>query len=124
MRIVYFDRNVFADICELRRGLSQADVVKIQRAVTAGVITIPTSYTVIDETISLVRGSEEKYKQHIKTVLGLVDKDRIIKPHTQLLREDCESYAFRKPSTPRTTSLLPDRFRVDFEPRRSSHDRG
>src|SRR5216684_3631998 len=112
MRIVYFDRNVFDDICELRWGLSQADVAKIQQAVTTGVITIPTSYTVIEETIALIHRYEEKYKQHIQTVLDLVDKSRIIKPHTQLLREDCESYAFRKSCTPRTTKLLSAPFRA------------
>ena len=63
MTIVYFDRNVFADICELRRGLTVDNVAAIQRAVDGGSITIPASSVVIEETISLLLDSEETYRR-------------------------------------------------------------
>ena len=40
MRVVYFDRNVFATICELREGVTEADVLKLKRAVYEQRITI------------------------------------------------------------------------------------
>jgi hypothetical protein len=101
MNVIYFDRNVFDNICTLSCGVTKEDVAKIQRAVESGKITIPASYTVIEETVPIIRASEEKYEQHIQTVLNLVDKDRIIKPHNQLIREDCLSYAFGQPLSPR-----------------------
>src|SRR5947209_5835222 len=110
MKIVYFDRNVFDHICTLNCGVTEADVAKIRGAIDAGMITIPASYIVIEETVPIIRVSEEKYEQHIQTVLDLIDKGRIIKPHTQLIREDCESYAFGKPQTPRMTKT-PTNFR-------------
>jgi len=110
MTIVYLDRNVFDHICTLNCGVTKADVGKIQGAIDTGAITIPASYIVIEETVPIIRLSEEIYEQHIQSVLNLIDKDRIIKPHTQLIKEDCESYAFRKPQTPRMTRT-PDNFR-------------
>jgi hypothetical protein len=104
---------VFADICELRRGLTEDDVTKIQGAVDSGAITIPGSYILIEETISLLSDSEESeagYRQHIKTVLSLIDADRIIKQHNELTREDCRSYAFGESRTDRTRAL-PAEFR-------------
>jgi hypothetical protein len=78
MSVIYFDRNVFDHICTLNCGVTESDVAKIQRAVDSGVITIPASYTVIEETVPLVRVSEEAYEQHIQTVLRLIDKNIII----------------------------------------------
>lgn len=90
--------------------MTEGNVAKIQSAVDSGVITIPASYTVIEETVPLIRVSEEKYEQHIQTVLRLIDKDKIIKPHNHLLKEDCLSYAFRESQSPRTTKI-PENFR-------------
>jgi hypothetical protein len=110
MNVVYFDRNVFDHICTLNCGVTEGDVAKIQGAVDSGVITIPASYTVIEETVPLIRVSEEKYEQHIQTVLRLIDKDKIIRPHNHLLKEDCLSYAFGESQSPRTTKI-PENFR-------------
>jgi len=111
--LVYLDRNVFADICELRRGLTADDVTRIQKAVDSGAITIAGSYILIEETISLLRDSEKSeagYRQHIKTLLSLIDTERIIKQHHELTRDDCLSYAYGNPKTERT-SALPAEFR-------------
>ena len=105
MKVVYFDRNVFAHICDLNCGINESDVAKIQRAVDSGAIIIPASYTVIEETVPLIHSSEEKYERHIQTVLNLIDKDRIIKPHQHLLRDDCLSYAYGESKTERTTGI-------------------
>jgi len=110
MSLIYFDRNVFDHICTLNCGVTEGDVAKVQSAVDSGAITIPASYTVIEETVPLIRVSEEKYEQHIQTVLRLIDKHRIIKPHNQLFKEDCLSYAFKEPQGPRMTQI-PESFR-------------
>jgi len=110
MKVVYFDRNVFDHICTLNCGVTEAGIAKIQGAIDAGMISIPASYIVIEETVPILRVSEDTYEQHIQTVLNLINKDRIIKPHTQIIREDCESYALGKPLTARTTKT-PDNFR-------------
>lgn len=110
MNVIYFDRNVFDNICTLSCGVTKEDVATIRRAVESGKIMIPASYTVIEETVPIIRASEERYEQHIQTVLSLVDKDRIIKPHNQLIREDCLSYALGQPLTPRTEAT-PTHFR-------------
>lgn len=98
MDTVYFDRNVFADICEKRRGLTEDDVSLIHWAVKSGNIRIPASTTLIEETIGVLRESDEKYDQHIKTVFGLIDEEVMVKPVNELLRDDCYSYAQCLPS--------------------------
>jgi hypothetical protein len=97
MLTVYFDRNVFADICELRNGLTIEEVKRIQGAVDSGSITIPTSITLLEETVRILQSSEEEYDQHIKTVFGLVNKRWMVKPPNELLIEDCASYAEQQP---------------------------
>jgi hypothetical protein len=97
MSIVYFDRNVFADICDLRRGLIESDVAKIKQAVESKAIVIPASITLFEETLGVLHESCEKYDQHIKVVLNLVDKERMVKPPNQLLKDDCYSYAQKTP---------------------------
>jgi hypothetical protein len=102
MVTVYFDRNVFADICELRNGLTERDVLKLTRAVESGVINIPASATIFEETVSILRESETKYDQHIKTVLNLVDKRRMVKETKDLLLDDCYYFTVGLPDKVRT----------------------
>jgi hypothetical protein len=90
---VYFDRNVFSDIGELRRGLTREDVAVIEQAVQSKSVIIPASITLFEETIRVLRESDEKYDQHIRTVFGLIHKEEMVKPPNQLLRDDCYSYA-------------------------------
>lgn len=89
----YFNRNVFSDICELRRGLTHEDVAVIEKAVQSKSVLIPASITLFEETIRVLRESDEKYDQHIKTVFSLIHKAEMVKPPNQLLRDDCYSYA-------------------------------
>jgi hypothetical protein len=110
MSVIYFDRNVFDHLCTLNCGVTEGDVANIQRAVDSGAITIPASYTVVEETVPLIRLSEKKYEQHIQTVLKLIEKKKIIKPHNDLVREDCLAYAFIQAQSPRTTEI-PENFR-------------
>lgn len=97
MTIVYFDRNVFADICELRRGLTGADVAKLEQAVSSGSIMIPISITLIEETLKILRSSEDSYSQHMETLLRFVDPAVMVKHHSILILEDCWSYAMNQP---------------------------
>src|SRR6185369_3727046 len=97
MVTVYFDRNVFADICELRRGLTESDIDIIERAVESELIIIPASITLIEETIGVLGESDERYSEHIKSVFGLVNKEAMVKPPNELLKDDCFSYAQGKP---------------------------
>jgi len=106
---VYFDRNVFADIYGLRRGLTESDVMKLQNAVDTGAIVIPASYTVIEETVSLLRDrGEEEYKAQMRSVLNLIDKTRMVKAHHELIRDDLLSFAYQR-SFVRTTAV-PENF--------------
>lgn len=106
MLTVYFDRNVFADICELRNGLVTEDVRRIKDAVDSGSITIPASITLMEETIKVLRSSAEEYDQHLKTVFDLVNRRWMVKPPNELLIEDCASYAERQPY--RRLTSVPD----------------
>ncbi len=95
--IAYFDRNAFGDICELRRGLTESDVEVIRQAVERRSVLIPASITLFEETIRVLQESDEKYDQHMKTVFNLIHKDEMVKPPSQLLKDDCCSYAEQSP---------------------------
>lgn len=94
---VYFDRNVFGDICELRRGVTSEDVGVIEHSVQSGAVMIPASITLFEETIRILQESDGKYDKHIKTVFSLIQSAEMVKPPNQLLRDDCQSYAERSP---------------------------
>lgn len=96
MLTIYFDRNVFADICELRNGLTEEDVRKIEDAVRSGSVNIPISGTLLEETLQTLESSEDAYKKHLKVVLNLINTQFMVKEPNQLLKDDCFSYAFGK----------------------------
>lgn len=107
MQRVYFDRNVFADICELRNGLTNENVKKIQRAVDTSSISISASFTLFEETLQVLRQSEASYDQQIKTVLSLIDKRRMIKQPKDILKDDCHTYAISNSQYERTFDVPP-----------------
>lgn len=96
MKVVYFDRNVFADICELRNGLTVEDVAKLRGSVNSGTIRIPASFTLIEETVQALKFPQANYDQQIKTVLGLVDKEFMIKQPKDVLLDDSYTFARRQ----------------------------
>lgn len=102
MLTVYFDRNAFADICELRNGLTNRDVLKIKSAVVSGSVIIPASATIFVETIRVLKESPTEYHKQIRTVLSLVDKHRMVKHPEVLLRDDCYRFAEGMTETSRT----------------------
>ena len=97
MITVYFDRNVFADICELRNNLTNDDVEIIKQAIDSGKISIPMSSALLAETAAVLQESSVKFKQHINTFFSLIDKKRIVKQPDDLLRDDCVSFAYLAP---------------------------
>src|SRR5947208_208801 len=91
---VYFDRNVFADICELRNDITEADVKSIESAVRSRKIIIPGSLPLFEETIAILKGyPEQHYTAHLEIVLGLISRSKMVKPVAFLLDEACYNYA-------------------------------
>ena len=97
MKIVYFDRNVFADICELRRGISEKDVSIISQAVKSKSIIIPVSLTLLEETVTILKQSDENYVRHIQSLLKLIDQTKMVKDWSELLTNACLSFITNTP---------------------------
>lgn len=101
--IVYFDRNVFADLCELRRDFTKTDLELVQRAVDRKVIIIPLSSTLLDETVKVYENNPNDYERHMRIVSGLIDRSLTLLPQFEILDNDCFSYAsglpYRTPFT-------------------------
>jgi hypothetical protein len=106
MKTVYFDRNVFADICDRRNGITTEDINLIKKAVEKRLISIPTSLAILGETAVIAARSVELFLKHLRTIEELVDKNYIVKDAQDILLEDCLSYASRMP----TRSILPVSF--------------
>ena len=122
MQDVYFDRNVFADICEPhRRDISPDAVNKIRCARTDGRIRILSSYILFDETIKTMLRSGHEYDRQVKTLLSLIDQGRVIKHHDKLLMDDLTSYAFRCPAYVRTEEM-PLGFKRVLDPKKNHDD--
>lgn len=114
MNKVYFDRNVFSALTELEGSLTEADLEKIQRSVEIGRIMILGSAPLLEETITTLGRSDEMYAKHISTVLGMIDKRRMIKPAQDLLLKDCYDYAVGLAQNDRTVPV-PHRLRELLE---------
>lgn len=105
MITVYFDRNVFADICEFRNNVTQKEIDVLQEAVKAKQISIPLSSALLAETTVMLQKSNSEFLKHIKTVFSLISRNRMVKRNDDLLRDDCISFAYLAPFQ-RTVPLL------------------
>jgi len=94
---VYFDRNIFGDIKQLKNATKSADSITVlQNAVSDRRITILLSATVLEETLPTLNYSPNTLKQELEVIFSLVEKRRMIKPPATLLREAVQSYAYSR----------------------------
>ncbi len=97
MPIVYFDRNVFAEICDFRNDFTQNDFDIIKKAVDSKQILIPLSSALLAETSAILQKSGKDFLKHLRTVFSIISKERMIKRNDDLLRDDCMSFAHLSP---------------------------
>lgn len=97
MTTVYFDRNIYAAICEIRSNLTQKDIEVIKKAVYTKQIEILLSSALLAETTVILQKSGKEFLKHIKTVFSLVSSEKMAKRNDDLLRDDCVSFAYLAP---------------------------
>lgn len=97
MTTIYFDRNVFAEICEFRNNFTQDDFDIIKKAVDSKHISIPLSSALLAETTAILQKSNDEFLKHLKTVFSLISRERMVKQTDILLRDDCVSFAHLTP---------------------------
>jgi len=90
---VYFDRNVFSALTELRDGVTNDDVAAIKKAIASGAVRILSSFPLFEETLTIFGKSAEMFTRHMGLVLDLVDHSRMVKPFDLLVQKDCYDYA-------------------------------
>ncbi|HZS48596.1 MAG TPA: hypothetical protein VFC63_26230 [Blastocatellia bacterium] len=96
----------------MRNGITASDISRLKHAVNSKSVYIPASVTLFEETISILRESEDRYDQHINVVLDLIDKRKMVKPYNDLLRDECYNYAAGQPPTIKTIKTPPNLLKI------------
>ena len=91
---IYFDRNVWGKLREMRDERGDADPMpRLQAAVADRKFEVVFSTTVLEETMALVNHSADIFVKELQLIFTLVKRNRVIKPADTLLREAVQSYA-------------------------------
>jgi hypothetical protein len=100
----YFDRNVFQDLYEQRRGISAADVARLRSAIRHREVDVIIGITVLEETLAMWASNPRRALAEIQAILNLVGqlrkakRARVVKEAGDLLNDDIRAYAAGKPS--------------------------
>ncbi len=100
----YFDRNVFQDLYEQRRGISAADVVRLRSAIRHSEVDVTISITVLEETLAMWGTNPRRALAEVRATLDVVGqlrsakRARVVKEAGDLLNDDIRAYAAGKPS--------------------------
>lgn len=93
----YFDRNVFQDLYERRRGISTDNVERLRSAIRHGEVSVAVSMTTLEETLIMWPSRQQRAQAEFQFILDLVRLKtkgaRIVKEAGDLLRDDINAYA-------------------------------
>lgn len=95
----YFDRNVFADLSQERRGFSRDDVQRLRSAIRHGELSIAVSCTTLEETLAMWASNPIAALKEFQFVMGLAGqlksfrRTRLVREAGDLLNTDIRAYA-------------------------------
>jgi hypothetical protein len=98
-KIVYLDRNIFADLYRHRGDVSAQDVERLRTLVEANDVLIPLSHTLVQETAELYRTNPEQAIQELRWLVSFTMERRvpaeakIVKYPRDLVDGDIKAYA-------------------------------
>src|SRR5262245_6522924 len=90
---IYFDTNVFSDICRKRNEVTVANELALRDAVTKGKISIVLSILNLEEKLCAFNNEPDLTLAELQFIQDLADWHKIVKPYHQLLADDIYSYA-------------------------------
>jgi hypothetical protein len=92
--LAYFDTNVFDSLVKKTDGITEEDESRLRAAVSSRRLTIVASHVNIRETLAALRYSPEIARAQFGLIESLVDWDRFVKFHSEILEDDIRHFAF------------------------------
>src|SRR5690349_14340375 len=93
MKEVYFDTNVYDLLDDLIQTKSFAPVDKLRRAVRSDHVRVYTNVIPIQETLGALKDKPAEGRRRLRLIRTLAKRKRMIRPHTEIIKNDIRSYA-------------------------------
>ena len=95
--IAYFDTNVF-DRLEQRRGVTDWDVYRIQRAVKHEQLAVILSFLNLEETLFMVESHPQRARARVDLILEICSRNLFARGQDEILNDEVRSYALGTPA--------------------------
>ncbi len=95
--IAYFDTNIF-DRLEQRRGVTDWDVYRLQRAVKHKQLAVILSFLNLEETLFVVESHPKKARARVNLILEICSRKLFARGQDEIMNDEVRSYAFGTPA--------------------------
>ena len=93
MKEVYFDTEIYAQICSRQSGIKDSDVAKLVRSVQSDKVRVYLSGAVLDETVSDPNTSEQEVLRRLRLIRRIAKRKIILKESTAIIDDTISTYA-------------------------------
>jgi len=93
MKEVYFDTEIYAQICNRQSGIKESDVAKLVRSVQSDKVRVFLSSAVLDETVSDPNTSESEVLRRLRLIRRIAKRKIILKESTAIIDDTISTYA-------------------------------
>lgn len=93
MKEIYFDTNVYDLLDELLQTKVFAPVDKLKKAIRSDHVRVYTSVLPIEETLGALKKKPVEGRRRLRLIRTLAKRKRMIRPHTEIVKDDIRSYA-------------------------------
>lgn len=93
MKEVYFDTNVYDLLDELLQRKAFAPVNKLKKAIRSDQVRVFTNIIPIEETLGALKNKPVEGRRRLRLIRTLAKRKRMIRPHTEIIKNDIRSYA-------------------------------
>jgi len=95
--IAYFDTNIF-DRLEQRRGVTDGDVYRLQRAIKHGQLAVVLSFLDLEETLFVVKSHAERARARVSLILEICSRKLFARGQDEIMNDEVRSYALCTPA--------------------------
>jgi hypothetical protein len=93
MKEVYFDTEIYAQICSRQSGIKDSDVEKLVRSVQSDKVRVYLSSAVLDETVSDPNANEAEVLRRLRLIRRIAKRKIILKESTAIIDDTISTYA-------------------------------
>ena len=93
MKEVYFDTEIYAQLCSRHSGITDSDVERLMRSVQSDKVRVYLSSAVLDETVSDPNANEAEVLRRLRLIRRIAKRKIILKESTAIIDDTISTYA-------------------------------